>query len=281
MSGNDTLRAQQKSGSKILCMELAVPAFSFGGALLAIFFSDMGNNVDPRYFATGCVISSFVLAYLAWIRPRKDIVALSTPIYSIIFFAAPSDMAVNIVLELLYAVSLTVLLVRLKFRFGAAPESGVADLGKSLEEPIGEYCETVREQVPGVIPETAHYAAMAFALFAQGDYMEVVRAADAASAALTDADPLPAIATAFAILREQALLLEESEGLPEHFTEFSATDAGLLAKPLPPEEKLHDRFEVSLENALLLLYAAGWNASKRDRALLLSRQSFALKLFTT
>lgn len=282
MSGNDSVQAQQKTGSSILFLELAVPAFSFGGALLALFFSGAGSNLDPRYFATGCVISSFVLAYLAWIRPRKDIVALTTPIYSIIFFVAPSDMAVNLVLELLYATSLTILLVRLKYRFGAAPESGIAAGKKTLEEPLFGYCEAVRERVPGVMPGTAHYGAMAFALFAQGDYLDAVKASDAAMTELAAAEtPQPVLVTAFGIVREQALLLEESADLPDHFTEFSVADSSILAKSLPPDDKPHDRFEVTLENALLLLYAVGWNASAGDHKILLNGQNFALKLTTS
>ncbi|MFA4876846.1 MAG: hypothetical protein WC586_05495 [Methanoregula sp.] len=281
MSGKNPLPVQQNAISTILCMELAVPAFSFGSALLAIFFSGMDSTIDVRYFAIGCVISSFILAYLAWIRPRKDIVALTTPIYSIIFFVAPSEMTVSIVLELLYAVSLTILLIRLKWRFGAAPESGVAASGRVLEEPLKGYCSTVQEQVFGVTPGAAHQAALAFAYFGRGDYLDAVQAANTASAFPEEEDAHPSLATAFAIVREHALLLEESAKMPDPFTEFSATSAGILAKPLPPEDKLHDRFEVSLENALLLLYAVAWNGSERDRPLLLSLQGFALKLFSS
>ena len=63
---------------------------------------------------SGCVLASCFLAYLAWVRPKKDIVALSTPIYSFLFFIVPTDYSTGIVLQLLYAVSLTILLVRLK-----------------------------------------------------------------------------------------------------------------------------------------------------------------------
>ena len=145
------LNSPRKAGQTILLLELAVPVCSFGGALLALFFSGMGSTVDIRYFAAGSVAASFALAYLAWIRPHKDIVALTTPIYAILFFVVPSDFSVNIILELLYAVSLTILLVRMKLRFGAAPESGMAG-GKSLEEPLKTYCETVREQATGLEP---------------------------------------------------------------------------------------------------------------------------------
>ena len=66
--------------------------------------------IDLRVTAAGCVCASFTLAYLAWILPKKDIVALTTPIYAIIFFAVPLDDPVaTIILELLYAISLSIL----------------------------------------------------------------------------------------------------------------------------------------------------------------------------
>jgi len=275
----DQQTSQNKTApiSTILYLELAVPALSFGGALLALLFSGIGSTLDVRYFALGCVISSFVLAYLAWIRPRKDIVALSTPIYSIIFFVAPSDIAVNLVLELLYATSLTILLVRLKYRFGAAQLSG-GPKGKALEEPLNGYCASLKEPVSGMSPAVAHFAAIGFIRFAQGDYRDVVTAADAAMTMIADAEHQPAFSTAFAIIREQALLFDGSADQPEHFIEFSEADYGHLVKPLPPKNKSRERFEVTLENALLLLFAAAWNASEKERTLLMTGQGFALKL---
>ncbi len=52
-------------------LELAVPLFSFGGALLAILFWTSDSAIDFRITILGCVIASWVLAYLAWIRPKK------------------------------------------------------------------------------------------------------------------------------------------------------------------------------------------------------------------
>ena len=275
MSGETTPQTPRKAVSLILLLELAIPVCSFGGALLALFFSGSGSSIDIRYFGAGCVISSFALAYLAWIRPRKDIVALTTPIYSVIFFIVPSDLSVTIFLELLYSISLTILLIRMKSRFGSAPESGVAE-GKNLEEPLKSYCETVHGQAPVISPETAHRAALVFARFARGDYLDAVHEAEAA---MTGQDSWPQLATAFAVVREQAQLLDRSADQPEQFLEFSAPDAGFLAKPLPADDNINARFEVSLDNALLLLYAAAWNESEGDRPLLLTGQGFARKLF--
>lgn len=278
MSDETNSPSLQQAGSKILPLELAVPVLSLGGVVLAMLFSGEGATIDVRYFAVGCVLASCILAYLAWIRPHKDIVALSTPIYSFIFFVAPSDFAVNFVLELLYAVSLTILLIRLKLRFGAASESGLSR-GKSLDEPLKTYCGTVRVQIADLSPVAAHYAAVAFGRFAQGDYREASLAADAALAELEGVNPSPALTTAFMIVREQGLLLEESAESPAQFIEFSADANNSLAKPLPAKETRNDRFEASLDNALLLLFAAAWNTSAKDQPLLLTGQAFALKLF--
>jgi len=278
MSDETTLPIISKAGSLILLLELAVPILSFGGVILALLFSGPESAFDIRYFAIGCVMGSFALAYLAWIRPRKDIVALTTPIYSVIFFVAPSDFAVNFILELLYALSLTILLIRLKLRFGTVMESDMFR-EKSLEEPLKSYCETIRGPVTGLSPEVAHYAAVAFARFAGGDFREAAQVAGTALADLANAQSWPFLITAFGIVREQAVSLEESKDRPEQFIEFSASDTGLLAKSLPRPDRLNDRFEVSLDNALLLLFAVAWTASENDRKVLLVGQGFALKLF--
>ena len=107
---------------------MLVPLFSFGGAALGILAWTSGTSIDLRVTAAGCVCASFALVYLAWIRPKKDIVALTTPIYALIFFAVPLDDPVaTITLELLYAISLSILLVRLNtgsVRPGRCPSGG-------------------------------------------------------------------------------------------------------------------------------------------------------------
>ena len=277
LSTENNPQSPGKLSFPILLLNLAVPIFSLGGALLAIFFTRAGSSIDVRYFGIGCVLGSFILAYLAWIRPHKDIVALSTPIYSFLFFIIPSDVAVTLVLELLYGISLTILLIRLNARFGAAPASG-RPAENVLEEPLKSYCESVQEVVNGINPEAGHYAAVVFARFAQADYQKAADAADTAIAGLERAGLYPVLVTAFGIIREQALLLEESADQPDVFMDFLELDAGSLAKPLPPKNKINDRFEASLDNALLLVYAAAWNASVKDQPLLLTGQSFAQKL---
>lgn len=268
---------QTSDKNPMLWLELAIPLFSFGGVLAAILLEMSGSSQYFPYTAIGCVIASFILAYLAYIRPSKDIVALTTPIYSVLFFVVPTDFAVNFILEFLYAVSLTILLVRMKIRFGDVRGAAVMNT-KTLEGPLHDFCESLQGRASGISPETAHSAAVVFARFAEGDFREAAQSAGAAKRVLDDTSAWPLLATAFDIVREQALLLDESADRPEHFIEFPDTDAGVLAKPLPPKDNLNDRFEVSLDNALLILYATAWNASLTDRPRLLTGQSFALKI---
>ena len=112
-SEEDPNQTVQPDNSMNHWLELAVPAFSFGGILIAFYFLNQGYLQSFRIASAGCIIASILLAYLAWIRPKKDIVALTTPIYAVILFILPSDLVPDLILPILYAISLTILLVRL------------------------------------------------------------------------------------------------------------------------------------------------------------------------
>lgn len=256
-------------------LELCVPAFSFGGVLLALFASALGSTVDVRWFGTGCVIASFILAYLAYIRPHKDIVSLTMPIYSVIFFLVPSDLGVDVVLIILYAVSLTILLVRLKRRFGDASVRGLV----TLDEDLQTYVDRISPHLAGTDPAVAHSAAIAFLRFSCADYAQAAAGAGDALTGLEGSAPiLPALKTAFAIVEEQALLFESSAQAPLEFCDFSPDDAPLVVRPLSENENPVRRFETALDNALLLLFAAGWIASEQDRTSLQSGMECAGRL---
>jgi hypothetical protein len=260
-------------------LELAVPFFSFGGALLAILFQTLGISLDFHYPATGFVIASCILAYLAWIRPKKDIVALTTPIYSFIFFFVPTDYETGLLLQLLYAVSLTILLVRLKYRFGKPGTA--ASLGKELGGPLKNYIENTHDTLTSTSPDTAHRATLAFVQFAQGDYGNVARISGTVSLPGEDTGREQCLSRAFTIVKEHAELLDKS--LPRPFTcqVFNPEDADLLAKQMPPALDNDQEFYLALDNALLLLFSAAWTASERDRPHLLACQAFAQKLMSS
>jgi hypothetical protein len=218
-----------------------------------------------------------VLAYLAWIRPRKDIVALTTPIYSFIFIAVPGDPFSTIVLELLYAASLTILLVRLKYRFGD-PGIAISEL-KELADPLKTYVGQTQGVCGGISPKTAHQATLAFVMFAQAEYGAAANASGTAAEEMEESGNNSCLTQAFKIVREHAELLDRSLPRPQTFLTFSPEDADLLAKPASHGDE--QEFYAALDNALLLVFSAAWNNSRPDRPHLLSGQSFALKLMSS
>jgi hypothetical protein len=257
-------------------LEYLVPLLSFGGALIGIFFWIITASVDYRISILGCVFASWVLAYLAWIRPKKDIVALSTPVYSFIFLAVPTDNFSAVVLEVLYAASLTILLIRLKYRFGAqvvkAPDK------KELVDPAKTYVEKIRGTGLSPHPGIAHAAAVVFVRFAEGEFFEAARAAKASVAEQNDAIGAElTLKRAFEIVREQSTILDQSLPAPETFLTFSPEDVPLLAKVPDPKYGKQEEYDITLENALLVLFATAWNADS-DRAHLLQCQAFAQRL---
>ncbi len=253
-------------------LELAIPLFSFGATFAGVILWSRGIEINFQFFAIGCVIGSCLLAYLAWCRPKKDIVALSTPIYAFIFFVVPTDYMSGIVLQMLYAASLTLLLVRLKYRFGEAHTAVSA--GKELASPLRDYVDLTRDAVSGLSPETAHQAAVVISQFSTGEY------ARAAGTLGGPSGSLPAILSrAAGIANEHALLLEGSAPRPANYKTFLPEDEALLAKPLPPSEDEERHFDAQLDNALLVIFSAAWIGAETDRPHLLGCQAFLLKLF--
>lgn len=270
----------QKSLWNTTPYELAIPAFSFGGAGLALLLWLSGLASDVRYTIAGCLIASCILAYLSWFRPKKDIVGLTTPVYSIIFFAMPLEDAVaTITLELLYAVSLSILLVRLKYRFG---ESAVTHKEGTLSGRLAEYVEKVKPACAALPPAGAHRAAVTFLRYAAGEYGDVPDEARDGLLALDNSGCAPAFKTALEILSEQAAVTEKCLPVPEWYKQFASADEPLLARPIPPQKKRADGydegFDVALDNALLLLFAAAWNGSEADHAHLLMAEAFASRV---
>jgi hypothetical protein len=94
---------------------LLVPALSWGGVIAGIIFP-----FSPPYLAfgsVGCVFGSIAIAVLALTRQRKDIVSLCTPIFAIIIFITPLETPPGLLTQVLYAATLTALVVRLEKRF--------------------------------------------------------------------------------------------------------------------------------------------------------------------
>jgi hypothetical protein len=278
-SREDPNQPTQPDNSMNRWLELAVPAFAFGGIIIAFFLLGQGYLQSFHIASAGCIIASILLAYLAWIRPKKDIVALTTPIYAVILFVLPSDLVPDLILPILYAVSITILLVRLKYRFGK-PGTAVT-MGKELGGSLKTYIDQTREPLKNLSPETAHYATLAFVQFAQGDYAKVARISEKVTG--NDNNPVrdQCVVRAFSIVKEHAALLDKALSRPDTFQEFTPEHADLLAKHLLPGKDDDHEFYLALDNALLLLFSVSWNGAEQDRPHLLKLQVFAQKLMSS
>lgn len=258
-------------------LEIAIPVLSFGITVIGIIFWARGYVLDYQYFSVGCIVSSCILAYLAWLRPKKDIVALTTPVYAFIFFLVPSDDVSWIVLQLLYAGSITILLVRLKHRFGRSlPARGAGD----DRGPLGEYVDRVNHLLAPISPVIAGDAGAVFIRFAQGDYESVAAFISAIPeekyAGMTGAGQ---VRQAFTIIAEQAAQIREGGAAPAAFADFSPNDEQLLFHQGAGSREPERAYAGALDNALLFLYACGMASSNPERIRSLGQiRPFARKL---
>ena len=264
--------AIQSDRKKQQYLEIAVPLLSFGVTLIGVLLWQMGMEINFQFFSFGCVLGSCILAYLAWIRPKKDIVALSTPIYAFIFFVVPTDFISGLSLQLLYALSLTLLLIRLKYRFGTCHTA--VSRGLELAVPLKTYIGKTCDAFTGISSEPAHRAAVVISQFSTGEYGQAAHAAGSVAGQETS----PALSRAFAIVHEHATVLEHSLARPEPYLIFLPEDESLLAKIPAPAYSEDRKFDTQLDNALLILFGAAWHGSEADRPHLLACQTFLLKL---
>lgn len=252
--------------------EALVPLLAFGGTILGIALLHAGIVFEIQYAAAGSFLASCLLAYLAWNRPRRDIVSLSTPVYGFVFMVTPIDFTAGVVLQLVYAAGLTILAARLRSRF---PDSGGTPGPATVSGKLGAYLGSTGSAFGSLGPVSGSRAAEVFLRFSAGEYGA---AADHAQAAAGLAGMPPALARGFSILRQHAGLLDRNEARPFTFLTFRPEDAPLLALPIPESGDPDRVFETMLDNALLLLYAAGWHASPADRDALAASQGFAERL---
>ena len=242
-------------------LEIAVPVVSFGSTLAGILLFQAGAGISFQFFSLGCLVGSCILAYLAWIRPRKDIVALSTPVYGVIFFVVPTDYSAGATLQLLYALSLTALLIRLKNRFG-----NTASLPASAGEgPLGQYVARVAGLIPDIAPEVADSAGSVFIRFAQGEYESAARLAITCRDGMT-CDEKGVVKTAFAIVAEQAGHTAAGTPVPSSFHHFTGEEQGFLFHPVSENDDTEREYTLALDNALLLLYAIGLRPLENDQS---------------
>lgn len=99
---------------KVLCvLSLVIP---WAGIVFSFLLHSMGIIENEGSFIWGCVLGSCVLAALALLFEKKDIVSIMTPIYALIIFFS-MEIPWTIFLQVLYSCTLTILLWRLLTRF--------------------------------------------------------------------------------------------------------------------------------------------------------------------
>jgi hypothetical protein len=94
---------------------LLVPALSWGGILAGMLLP-----FSPPWLpfgSIGCVLASLAIAAIALTRHRKDIVSLCTPIFALLIFIIPLETPPGILMQVLYAATISALAIRLEKRF--------------------------------------------------------------------------------------------------------------------------------------------------------------------
>jgi hypothetical protein len=94
---------------------LIVPALSWGGILAGSLLTFRAPFIS--FGSLGCVLGSLAIAALALTRRRKDIVSLCTPIFAVMIFVTPLENPPGLPMQILYAATLTALVIRLEMRF--------------------------------------------------------------------------------------------------------------------------------------------------------------------
>jgi hypothetical protein len=104
---------------------LVVPAISFGGIILGVLLSAQDNSLLGNPGVLGCIAGSVLLALIAYLKPKKDVVALLAPMYAVIIFNPYAEFDTGLVLQLLYALTITGVGIRLEKRFSQKPKDPV------------------------------------------------------------------------------------------------------------------------------------------------------------
>jgi len=273
-----TVQALASCNRRDLILSIAVPAFSFGGTGVAILLQDYGYIENAGLFYWGCLIGSFILAYLAWGKPRKDIVSLLAPMYAIIIFLAAVEITPNIIMQLLFAASLTILVVRLNIRFSTPL---VKEQGEDpMEKYLYDYIHRITPFYRSIDRDTAHEIASAVLSFKFGLYPNTIESADTAVSRITGEGAAATVRKALNIIRDRAVKLEHSEVKAYSALSFSPEEEQYLAIIIPAEQiENHENF--TLNNALVLTYAVAYLCSPDDGQMLDEHQNFVIQILSS
>jgi hypothetical protein len=258
-----------------ILLSISVPVLCFGGAALGMLLWQGGYIRDPGSFYWGSLAGSVLLAYLAWQKPRRDIVSLLAPLYAVIIFLVPLENKPTVLLQLLFGASLTVLVVRLNLLFSTPP---VKKHGEDpMEKYLYDYMHRITPLYRGIDRETAHEIASAVLSFKFGLYPNTINSAENAVSRLTGEGPIATLRKALIVIRDRAAKLEQSEVKSYSPETFSPGEDSYLAVNLP-QERIDNREDFTLDNSILLCYAVAYLYSPDDGQVLDEHQNFVLQI---
>jgi hypothetical protein len=225
--------ASVKLSKRELTLSLAIPIISFGGTGLGLLLEWQGIISDAGSFYWGSLAGSFLLGYLAWIKPRKDIVSLLAPLYGVIIFLLAVETKPTVILQVLFAASLTILTVRLNRRFSTPPDKGKEE--DPMDKFLYAYMTRITPYFRSVDRDTAHEIAATVLSFKFGIFPNSVNSAEKAIARLKGEGSVDTLRKALIIIRDRAEKLQESSVKVYSEKAFSANDFQYLPISLPPE----------------------------------------------
>ncbi|HVN66407.1 MAG TPA: hypothetical protein VMT31_07335 [Methanomicrobiales archaeon] len=94
---------------------IIVPLLAWGGILAGLVLPFQPPFLS--FGSLGCVLGSIAISVMAFLRPKKDIVSLAVPIFAVLIFVFPLETAPGLAMQLVYATTLTALVIRLEKRF--------------------------------------------------------------------------------------------------------------------------------------------------------------------
>jgi hypothetical protein len=126
---------------------------------------------------------------------------------------------------------------------------------------------------------TAHDIASAFLAYRFGLYPNVIKECNHAIAHIPDSEANRVLIKALAIVRANALNLDNSQFLEEITIQFSENEGPYVPINLPIE-KIEDPGSYKLDNALVLLYAVAIITSPDDEEVMAEHQKFIIRLLS-
>jgi hypothetical protein len=254
---------------------ILVPLLAFGGLLLGIGLQNAGVITDAADFYWGSVAASLVLAFLALIKPRKDIVSLCAPMFALFVFIVPLETKPSLLLQGLYAASITALAVRLHLRFSTPKIPDRKEM--TMEKYLYEYIHRITPFFPKVGRDCAHDIASTVLSFKFGLYAKAATDAARAISRLGETENRVVLEKALKIVKDRAEALDQS--MPGGFSpvSFEKEDFPFLALNIDPGQ-VEDTHVYTLDNALLLLYAVAYLQSPDDGQSLDEHQNFVIQI---